>query len=285
MNRQPRARLRPEDFRAIRDLMNEHAGLMFEESALYAFERRLAERLVALELGSFDEYYKYLRFNVRGMAELEEAIDAITTKETYFFRQDYQLRAFNDEVLPVLAARNRERRRLTVWSAGCSTGEEAYTIGILLIEHPALAGWELRVIGSDLSKGSVAFARRGLYRESAFRTTTDEIRARHFERVAAQYRVSEELRKVCHFGHVNLLDAQRAAVVGRVDAVFCRNVLIYFDVRSRKRVIDSLYQRLVPGGFLLLGHSESLINVTTAFELVHLKEDLVYKKPDLGAAP
>ena len=89
----------------------------------------------------------------------------------------------------------------------------------------------------------------------------------------------ERIRTMCHFGQLNLLDHARASIVGRVDAVFCRNVLIYFDMRSRRKVIDNLYDRLTPGGFLMLGHSESLLNVSTAFELVHLTEDLVYRKP------
>lgn len=279
----PRARLRSDEFRLLRDLVNDHAGLTFDESALYVFERRLAERVAQLDLRGFDEYYKFLRFNVRGLAELEEAIDAITTKETYFFRQDYQLRAFCDEVVPRIAQAQKDSRRLTVWSAGCSSGEEAYTLAILLLEHPLLAGFDIKVIGSDLSRSSIAFARRGVYRESSFRTTPEELRRRYFEADGTGHRVVDSVRRLCHFGNLNLLDGQRAAVVGRVDAVFCRNVLIYFDVRSRRKVIDNLHQRLVPGGFLLLGHSESLINVTTAFELVHLREDLVYRKPALGA--
>ena len=166
-----RARLRPDEFRLIRDLINEHAGLTFDESAIYTFERRLGERLAELDLRSFDEYYKYLRFHVRGTAELDDAIDLLTTKETYFFRQEYQFRAFRDEMLPELAKQNAGRRRLAIWSAGCSTGEEAYTIAIYLLESKLFEGWDLRVIGSDISKTSVAAARRGVYRPASFRTT------------------------------------------------------------------------------------------------------------------
>ncbi len=274
-----RARLRPEEFRLLRDLINEHAGLVFDDGAMYSFERRLSERLVALDLPGFLEYYKHLRFAVRGAAELDEAIDALTTKETYFFRQDYQLRAFTDELVPRFIQENESRRSITIWSAGCATGEEAYTLAILTREQQQLASWDVRVIGTDISKSSVAAARRGIYRDSSFRTTPPETRKRYFEQVDGGWRIHQDLRKSTHFGQVNLLDAHKAAIVGRVDVVFCRNVLIYFDVGSRRRVIDNLYQRLLPGGYLLLGHSESLINVSTAFELVHLKEDLVYRKP------
>ncbi len=277
---EPRPRLAPDEFRLLRDLVNEYAGLSYDDDAMYAFDRRLGERVVALDLDGFDEYYKYLRFNIRGAAELEDAVELLTTKETYFFRQEYQLRAFEAELLPRLAATNASRRRLSVWSAGCSTGEEVYTIAMIIDRSGLFNGWDVRVIGSDISKRSVAHARRGSYRGSSFRAIGEALRRAYFvETSDGMDAVSDRIKRMCHFGQLNLLDAGRAAIVGRVDAIFCRNVLIYFDLRSRRRVIDSLYDRLVPGGYLMLGHSESLLNVSTAFELVHLEEDLVYRKP------
>lgn len=276
---EPKPRLRPDQFRLLRDLINEHAGLHYDDDSLYVFDRRLGERVVALELSGFDEYYKYLRFNIRGQAELEEAIEALTTKETYFFRQEYQLRAFRDELLPRIAQANAPRRRLTIWSAGCSSGEEVYTSAMLVDQSGRFRGWDVRIIGSDISRSNVAFARRGVYRGASFRTTPAEQLRTYFDEKDDGYHVVDYVKKMCHFGQLNLLDGGKAAIVGRVDAIFCRNVLIYFDVRSRRRVIDNLYDRLVPGGYLLLGHSESLLNVSTAFELVHLQEDLVYRKP------
>ncbi|HEY5956666.1 MAG TPA: CheR family methyltransferase, partial [Polyangiaceae bacterium] len=160
---------------------------------------------------------------------------------------------------------------------------------ILVHESGLFDGWEVRIFGSDISKHNVAFARRGIYRAVSFRTTTPEARRSYFEETPDGAKVRDHIRRVCHFGQLNLLDAGRASIVGRVDVVFCRNVLIYFDLRSRKSVIENLYDRLLPGGYLLLGHSESLLNVTTAFELVHLSEDLVYRRPtsaiSLGAIP
>lgn len=278
----PRLRLVPEEFRLLRDMINVHFGLHFDDSGLYLFERRLADRVAALELSSFDEYYKYLRFNANGRRELEEAIETLTTKETYFFRQEYQLRAFQNELLPRIARANAASRQVSVWSAGCSTGEEAYTIAMLMLQSGTMYNWDMRVIGSDLSKNSVAFARRGVYRGASFRTMSEQLLNRYFTRAEGGYQVIDSVRRLCHFGQLNLLDNVRASNVGRVDAIFCRNVLIYFDEQKKKRVIDTLYQRLVPGGYLLLGHSESLLNVSTAFELVHLKEDLVYRKPVLS---
>jgi len=275
-------RMLVEDFRLLCDVIYEHAGLVYDESSMMLFERRLGERLEALGLPSYQAYYKYLRFDARNQQELEEAVERLTTKETYFFRQEYQLRAFQSELLPRLAEANARSRRLLVWSAGCSTGEEAYTLAALIVESDRFQGWDCRVIGTDLSKQCVAHARRGVYQASALRATSSRDKVRYFCEREDGFHVQDSIRKLCQFGQMNLFDAGRGSFVGRVDAIFCRNVLIYFDVRSRKRVIDNLYQRLVPGGYLMLGHSESLLNLSTAFELVHLRDDLVYRKP-LGA--
>src|SRR5262249_27522097 len=155
-------------------------------------------------------------------------------------------------------------------SAGCATGEEVYTIAICALEANLRTSCDVRIFGSDISRRCVASARRGVYGPSSFRATPADMRRRYFRARADGAHVVDELRTFCHFGHLNLLDSARAMVVGRVDVIFCRNVLIYFDEVSRRRVIDMFYDRLLPGGFLLLGHSESLLNVSTAFELVHL---------------
>ncbi len=272
-------RMSLEDFRLLRDLVYEHAGLVYDESALMLFDRRLGERLEALGLPSYQAYYKYLRFDAHNVAEMEEAVERLTTKETYFFRQEYQLRAFQSELLPRLEQANARSRRLLVWSAGCSTGEEAYTLAALILESQRFDGWDVRVIGTDLSRQCVAHARRGVYQSSSLRATSAKDRARYFLELSDGFHVTDAVKKLCQFGQMNLFESGRGNLVGRVDAIFCRNVLIYFDVRSRKRVIDNLYQRLSPGGYLMLGHSESLLNLSTAFELVHLRDDLVYRKP------
>lgn len=175
-------RMSLEDFRLLRDLVYEHAGLVYDESALTLFDRRLSERLEALALPNYQAYYKYLRFDVRNQIEMEEAVERLTTKETYFFRQEYQLRAFQSELLPRLEAANAQSRRLVVWSAGCSTGEEAYTLAALILESERFDGWDVRVIGTDLSKASVAFARRGVYQASSLRATSGRDKARYFWR-------------------------------------------------------------------------------------------------------
>jgi chemotaxis protein methyltransferase CheR len=280
--------LKPDEFRLLRDLFVARTGLQFGAESRFALERRLRERLMVLKLPSFADYHHYLRFGAHASDEWDEAIDLLTTNETYFFREERQLRAFQKEVLPLLEAQARVRRRLAVWSAGCSTGEEAYTIAILLQQSMLFSGrsrqgdappWDVRIYGSDISRRCVAAARRGVYGESSFRATPAESRRAFFHERPDGWHVSEPIRQLCHFGQMNLLDEDRSRVLGRADAIFCRNVLIYFDARARKTAIEVLYDRLNPGGILLLGHSESLLNVSTAFELLHLRDDLVYRKP------
>jgi chemotaxis protein methyltransferase CheR len=305
--------LRPDEFRLLRDLFATRVGLQFGPESRFALERRLRERLMVLKLASFAEYHHYLRFGSHAADEWDEAVDLLTTNETYFFREDRQLRAIQHEILPMLEGLARPRRRLAIWSAGCSTGEEVYTLAILVqmsglfpTRAPAAgnaggdgaarsgafrpsaksrdgsetgAPWAVRVYGSDLSRRCVAAARRGVYAESSFRATPDDVRRAFFCERADGWHVDDAIRQVCHFGQMNLLDEDRSRVLGRADAIFCRNVLIYFDARARKSAIELLYDRLNPGGVLLLGHSESLLNVSTAFELLHLRDDLVYRRP------
>jgi chemotaxis protein methyltransferase CheR len=272
-------RLDQAEFRLLRELFNEHCGLTFGPEARQIVERRLRDRLAALGLQSFGEYYQLLRFDERGRAELDEAIDLVTINETYFFREAYQLRAYQEEILPSFRGTPQPRERLSVWSAGCSTGEEVYSIAMATRESSLFQGRTVRVFGSDISRRCVAHARRGVYGPSSFRAMPPELRKRYFLDRSDGAHIIDDLRSICQFGHLNLLNVPRASVVGRVDVIFCRNVLIYFDEAARARVIEMFYERLLPGGYLLLGHSESLLNVSTAFELVHLREDLVYRKP------
>jgi chemotaxis protein methyltransferase CheR len=257
--------------------VNRFCGLSIGSDMRFTVERRLAERLQALSLAGYEQYHEYLRHHPRGRSELEHAVDLLTTNETYFFRELSQLGAFEREVLPQLREQAGVRRSLTVWSAGCSTGEEVYTLAILIAGSGLFDGWEVRVFGNDISRRVLQTARKGIYRGSSFRAMPAQYQ-RHFIKTPEGYMVDPSIRAMCNFGHFNLLDESRVAMVGRVDAIFCRNVLIYFDDTARKKVISTFHERLHPGGFLMLGHSESLLHVSTAFELAHLTGDLAYRK-------
>lgn len=274
-----------EEFRAFQRFLLEKAGLNFEDSAKDRLERRLLERLDATGARDFADYYLRVR---RGTdpAELERMLELCVTHETYFFREPRQLRALEFEIIPTLAARLEKetgRRRMRMWSAGCSTGEEPYTLAMIMLRSPALKGWDVEVLGTDLSQRALARARRGIYGPSSFREVDQGIVDRFFtpaplSGMEPHWEVRPELRAVVNLGRLNLWNAAEMAVAGLVDVVLCRNVLIYFDREGKRRVIDALHDRLCPGGYLLLGHSENLLHLSTRFEAVSLQHDLVYRR-------
>ena len=275
-------RLRREEYRLIREFMTDMCGLVLDPDSIQTVERRLADRLMDLQLSSYSDYYHYLRYHPRHQAEQERAIDALTTNETYFFRELPQLRAFSGEILPDVHTRWAERKTLNVWSAGCSTGEEVYTLAILISESGLFHDWDVRVFGNDISRRVLQTARAASYRAASFRALPSGY-DHYFLNDGDNRIVVPRIRALCHFGHFNLLDDARVAIVGKVDVIFCRNVLIYLDSESRRRLIGSFFERLLPGGYLMLGHSESLLNSSTAFELAHLRGDLAYRRPEVTA--
>jgi chemotaxis protein methyltransferase CheR len=224
-----------------------------------------------------------LRRGTAGEDELAAVIDELTTNETYFFRERGQLRALIDEIVPSLLV--QRGGPVNVWSAGCSSGEEPYTIVMLALEAGLRPGVDLRIHASDISRRVLARAREAAYREASFRETPPELRGRYFKERDGLSVLSEDVRRHVTFTHVNLLEPARFTRFGPLDVVLCRNVIIYFDRETKKRVVESFAERLVPGGYLLLGHSESLIHVTSAFELAHLRNDLVYRRPLASPSP
>ncbi|MDD2499844.1 MAG: protein-glutamate O-methyltransferase CheR [Geobacter sp.] len=272
-----------EEFRLLRDLIYSHCGLWFDDQNSYLLQKRLGRRLAVHQLKSFREYYQLLRFNRKREQELEEIMDLLTTNETYFFREEYQLKAFADEIVPEMCAARGTKEfnhRIRVWSAGCSTGEEPYTIAMLLLEMDCLRDWSIEIVGTDISQRVLQHARRGVYGPSAFRSTDDYYKNKYFApHEEGGYRIKDEVRKLVTISHLNLLDSTRMKMLGSFDLVFCRNVIIYFDQPAKKKVVESFYQVLRDSGYLLLGHSESLMNITTLFNLRHFKNDMVYQKP------
>jgi chemotaxis protein methyltransferase CheR len=268
-----------EEFRLLRELVHAHCGILFRDDGRYLLERRLVRRVQALGLGSFSEYHRHLRYDPTREAELEEAMDLLTTNETYFFREPLQLAAFTREILPALARALAPERRLRLLSAGCSTGEEVYTLAILVKESGLFDDWDVEIVGCDISRRCLAQARAAAYGEHAFRSPEAEPMRRWFQLRGGKWVVDDAIRRTVRFSRENLLDPAALAGVPRVDVLFCRNVMIYFDLEARRRVLRRLHGKLRDGGWLLLGHSESLLNVTADYELVQLQSDLVYRKP------
>jgi chemotaxis protein methyltransferase CheR len=266
-------------FRLIRDIIKDYCGLYFDDSSRYLIEKRLSRRVKSHHLNDFRDYYRFIRYDKNTELELSAIMDVLTVNETYFFREQNQLKAFSDEILEELKGTNKGGKTLRIWSAGCSTGEEPYTIGMLINEKGNFNGWDIEICGSDINQRVLQTARRGVYRKNSFRTTEPYYIHKYFTEEDGSFQIKDSVKTHVNFSYLNLLDPFKTRFLGNMDVIFCRNVLIYFDNASRKRVIENFYNRLVDGGYLLLGHAESLINISTAFHLKHLKNDMVYQKP------
>ena len=269
----------PDDvFRLLRDSIYKRTGMWFADSAKYLLQKRLSPRAKELNFDSFQKYFYFLQYDPRAEGEFDQIYDLVTTNETYFFREPAQLAAFAEEIIPDILAR-KSIRKIRIWSAGCSSGEEPYSIAMLLSERGFYGHAVFEIFASDINQAVLSKARRGLYRENAFRATDPGVRERYFARDAdGSWRISDEIRNRVSFGRLNLYDEPRVSLLGHVDIIFCRNVIIYFDESSKRVVVGNFYNRLVDGGYLLLGHSESLISLSTQFKLRHLKNDMVYQK-------
>jgi chemotaxis protein methyltransferase CheR len=268
-----------EEFRLLREVLHARCGLWFRDDNAYLLARKLAPRLQAHGLASYADYHRFIRLDPRGAGELDEAVDAVTTNETYLYREPFQLRAFQREIVPALATARARDRRLTVVSAGCATGEEVYTLAILLKTSGVFEGWKVEVVGLDVSRRCLAVAQAGSYGERAFRGEESERLRPWFRLRGGRWVVADPIRELVRFAPGNLVDERGLEEAGRADVVFCRNVMIYFDAGARRRALARIHHALRPGGWLLLGHSESLVTVSADFELVHLTDDLVYRKP------
>ena len=267
-------------FRLIRDYIHEYCGIFFDERSKYLLERRLNRRLVVNHLKDFREYYRLLMYDRARNRELQTIIDILTVNETYFFREQNQFAAFSEEIVKELQERNKDNKRMRIWSAGCSTGEEPYTVAMYVLEDESLNGWDVDIVGSDISQRVLTVAREGIYKKNSFRATHKYFIKKYFhEHPKGDFKVTDNVRKLVTFNFLNLFDPYKVKMIGKVDVIFCRNVLIYFDLIARKRVIEHFFDILKDGGYLLLGHTESLINLSADFELKHLKNDMVYQKP------
>ena len=270
----------PDDvFRLLRDQIYKRSGMWFNDSSKYLLQKRLSPRAREMNFDSFQKYFYFLQYDPRADAEFDQIFDLVTTNETYFFREPAQLQAFIEEIMPDLLSR-KTVKKIRIWSAGCSSGEEPYSIAMLLQE----SGWydhaAFEIFASDINQQVLGKARkRRLSRERLPRHRRRSCaRSTSRARRDSSWRINDEIRNRISFGRLNLYDEARVSLLGHLDVVFCRNVIIYFDDASKKVVVTNFYNRLIEGGYLLLGHSESLISLSTQFKLRHLKNDMVYQK-------
>ena len=269
----------------IRDLVYQVAGIFHPDHKLRFLQERCGLRMKELKVPTMRDYLECLSTQPNRHAEMVALLNETTVGETYFFRNEPQLDALRTIVLPKIleAKESLPLRRIKIWSAGCSTGEEPYTLAILLLEQATgmLDGWTFDIQATDLNERSVADAKRGVYGEYATRNIPPEIRQKYFVEEPGGLSVGTSARTRVTIHRLNLLDDSQMTFLKGTDIIFCCNVLIYFDAASKRRVIEHFYNNLLPHGYLFLGHAESLYGIHDEFRLVHLPSTTAYVKGQL----
>jgi chemotaxis protein methyltransferase CheR len=270
------------DLVRIRDLIYQVAGIFHPDNKLRLLLDRCGRRMKEVNSKNLKDYLECLTIRPMRQGELIALLNEITIGETCFFRNMPQLDAVRQIVLPkILDAKSKlPLRRLRIWSAGCSTGEEPYTLSMLLMEEPRLKDWNIEILATDLNERSLAHAKNAVYGSYSTRNLTPFYKGKYFTNVAEQLQVSATARGNVSFSRLNLSDDARMTFMKSLDLVFCCNVLIYFDLASKRRVIQHFYNNLLPHGYLFLGHSESLYGVSDDFRLIHLPGATAYVKAE-----
>lgn len=275
-------KLQPETFKQLRDFIYEKCGISFQENKIYLLEDRLNHRLQERDFSTFEEYVHFLRYDPRRDEEIKELYKSVTTNETSFFRDSLQLDAFKTGILPKVVEMKSlsSDKRIKIWSAGCSTGEEPYTLAMIMMEEGLiLKGFTPTIFASDISDGVLQSAKRAVYGEYSTRNTPEIYRKRYFYLDGGGgLGVAPDIKSLIRFENINLLDHAKMRMVREMDVIFCRNVLIYFDDNAKKKVLASFYDSLAKGGYLVIGFSESLFNLTRAFRPVSINRIVVYQK-------
>lgn len=279
--------LSEEEFRLLRDFIHERFGLYFDDLQRTSLRSRLLARLQTLDLPSFEDYYHYLRFGPQRAEELSRMVSHLTNNETYFFREQAQLKVLAEHVLRGLKERKTQsgERSLKVLSAGCSSGEEVLTAAMLIHDTGQFFwGWDIQVVGVDVDRAALDKARKGVYFHNSFRGVSPAVVERHFVRQGAAAQAKDGIRRMTRFVEGNILDPACYAELRPLDVVLCRNVLIYFSDATIERAVRLFYDILRPGGYLLLGHAESLSRITDIFVPIRFPGAMVYQKPPSGEA-
>ena len=268
------------DYRRLCQLIYGHCGMDFDDRRRDFVLNRVTKRLPTTPCSDPHEYVMYVQ-RTDQVTELQHLCESLTTNETYFFREYPQLTSFADHILQDLCEVKRRRGEFTLnlWSAACSTGEEAYTLGIILSEClDDFPKWNITILATDLSQEVLRKARLGRYEGRSLQYVPKPYLTKHFERHDEVYAVRPSTRRLIRFEHVNFLDAAKMSRYGSMDFIFCRNVLIYFDKTSRRHVIERLERAMLPGGFLFVGHSETLAEHLDLFHQVRHGGILQYQK-------
>jgi chemotaxis protein methyltransferase CheR len=269
-----------EEFAKFCEFFYRKTGIMFDAKKKYFAERRIIDRIQKTGCANFREYFAHIRFEASG-AEMQRLVNQMTVNETYFFREDYQFKALVQGILPDLAGRRKTGEAIRLWSVPCSSGEEPYSLAIYILEHWADADrYDIEILASDIDSAILAEASAGIYADRSLQRLPAELIRKYFTRQKDQrYRISADLRGSIDFSQGNVVDPHFMRMFRGVDVIFCRNMLIYFDDTSRRETIEAMYDCLRPGGYICLGHSESMSRISSLFRPRKHADSIIYQKP------
>ncbi len=264
------------EFFELRDIIVKISGIMFSEHKKYLIENRLSKRLIELKFTSFKEYIHYIKNNPKRDTEINTLINLVTINETYFMRERGQVDYLISTVMPALLAKNKKNIR--IWSIPCSTGEEPYSIAIELHDAGFFSKASIEVIATDINSDVVETAKHGVYREGAFRSCSQSFIDKHFTKKGADFIINSNIKSRVKFNVGNIVSSKIIPLMGTVDVIFCRNVLIYFDFDNKKVALSNFKDILSNDGYLFLGHSESVTRVSNDFVMSNFGTGIVYTK-------
>ena len=268
-----------EDFQKFQEFFYRKTGIQFEQSKRYFVDKRLVERVEASGNDSFLSYFTMLRFQTSGV-ELQALVNLMTINETYFFREEYQFDCLVNSVLPEVVAKKKDGSPIRIWVIPSSSGEEPYSIAMCLLERwPGINQWDVEIISSDIDTKILNQAKAGLYSARSVKHVPPKYLKKYFTQTVHGHQLATDLRQAVEFTRVNLMDAADVRGYRNFDVIFCRNLLIYFDDLSRKQAAETFYDALHPGGFICLGHSESMSRISSLYRIRKFPEAIIYQKP------
>ncbi|MGE4318442.1 MAG: protein-glutamate O-methyltransferase CheR [Deferribacterales bacterium] len=269
-----------DDYTDLTAFIYKKSGIKFEDKKRYFINKRVEKRLNEMGLETVRDYLRFLKFKDDG-DEFQSLMNLLTVNETYFFREFGTLETFAEHCLTEITERKAAANdyNLRIWSAGCSTGEEPYTLAIIVREMlENLPRWNVEILASDIDENVLAKAIDAKYDDRSLKDVPDEYYKKYFKTAGGQHVPTPEVRNMVTFEHLNLMDRVMMRKKRGFDFIFCRNVLIYFDEISRKQVVDHYYISMNRGGYIFLGHSESVGRITTAFSMKRMGNNVVYYK-------
>jgi len=271
-----------EQFAKMAKIIYDRSGIHFPDSKKYIIESRLSQRVAELDMEDFDQYIGYLTMGPYQTEEFQEMFNRITINETSFFRNDSQLDVFESQILPELLEARASKKRLRIWSAACSTGEEPFTLAMLLHRTLGvrLSDWRIEILGTDISEKAINVANEGRYTSYAVRTTSSLMKDRYFKQDGRDFILDDTIRSMVNFEKHNLKDTMAAKRHGTWDVIFCRNVLIYFDDDMKAGVLSMFNNQLAADGTLFIGHSERIKTLTDQFTQLQIPQGFCYQKTD-----